>query len=104
MAEEFESFREECSNIIHQIDGEHKDGMDEPDNDFVISKNFTGFRKKFKGVDIETQNLDSPISTAFSENDSEIWHTTSEKEFTVAPKLTKNSEVIWSNAGLYKNH
>ena len=102
MAKEFESFREECSNIIHQIDGEHKDDVDEPDSDFVISKNFTGFRKKFKGVDIETQNLDSPISTAFSENDSETWRTTSEKEFTVAPKLTTNSEVIWNNSGLYK--
>ena len=90
---------EQSSDISHHNESDPHAGMDEPDSDFVINKNFKGFRKKFKGVNIETGNLDSPISSQLSDGDSEIWRTTSEKEFSVAPKLTTNSEVIWNSSG-----
>ena len=90
---------EEYSNISQQNEDERRKVMDEPDGDFVISKNFKGFRKKFKGVDIETGNLDSPISSQLSEVESDIWRTTSEKEYSVAPTLTTNSEVLWNSSG-----
>ena len=62
---------EQYSNISHHNETDHQTGMDEPDSEFVINKNFKGFRKKFKGVNIETGNLDSPISS--QQSDGDLW-------------------------------
>ena len=90
---------EEYSNVSHSNENDPNKDMDEPDSDFVINKNFKGFRKKFKGVDIETENLDSPISAQLSDNNAEVWHSTSQKKYTMSPELTTNSEVIWNSSG-----
>ena len=90
---------EEYSNVSPSNENDPNTDMDEPDSDFVINKNFKGFRKKFKGVDIDSENLESPISTQQSKNDSDVWHTTSQKKYTMSPELTTNSEVIWNSSG-----
>ena len=83
----------------HLYEVNHEEEIDEPDSAFIINKNFKGVRKKFKGPDINTDNMDSPNSIPSSENEFETWHTTSFKSYAVSPKFQTHSEVMSNDAG-----